>query len=630
MDVKDDKELKFIIVSPPLLDRPQIVALEKMINGSLVRQDNAVVVYTKCDSEFDPGSTSDLNLSESKRDIRSFALRAPVRANEDGHDYSSEYFEKKTEILHALRELRPSQVEFNEILPDSAKLLLNSMTKTCIDRVQEALSNCFIRQYNWDSYHATYEDICTTLERLKSAATLSVQEMVDILTRLVPAIGETIEKDETFLHARHRLSVVETLNGDEPQRRHAAEWLNAEGIQVFEEAKENLLEVKKAVETYRRSNSNELLLVISAFHLQLSKEKEAIEKFVMKRGKVVDYACNIPTVVVVGLASLNVDVDLQLWANIALVSPSIQVTTQCEFDLSAHGQAQCRPKKNGKTGVDGRHGSAGLPGGNLVVLSQVLNDDNNLLQNTKSQGQRGGDAQDGGDGVNGKDSVYNEASLRYDIQRCIEKEHLLEENGAVSLPRDLWNGLRLVKFKMEDSPLHMYGKLSHIPGKTTVKATMASKAGRKRIPAGNGGQGGAGGRGGEIIIETGQTNWKGEGVAGLKGQDGSPGKASRDGYGSPNFTVKIEQWYGKGWLKTYTHPPQIDVQTEKLKPENQPQLVHAGVAEDDDNVAVRIKPDVSDVKTTFQKERAVLENKFPHCDFSGLNATWKSEDEFNV
>eukprot|EP00644_Phytophthora_capsici_P012087 jgi/Phyca11/15292/fgenesh1_pg.PHYCAscaffold_12_\ len=240
-------------------------------------------------------------------------------------------------------------------------------------------------QYNWDSYHATYEDICTTLEKLKSTATLSLLEMIDILSRLVPAIGETIEKDEAFLHARRRLSLVETLNGDEPQRRHAAEWLNAEGIQVFEEAKEKLLEVKKAVETYHRSSSSETTMVISALHLQLSKEKEAIEKFVMKRTKVVDYACNIPTVVLVGLASLNVDVDLQLWANIAL----------------------------------------------------VLKDDNNLLQNTKSQGQRGGDAQDGGDGVNGKDSAYDEDSFRYNIQQCMEKGLLLEENGAEMVGKEV-------------------------------------------------------------------------------------------------------------------------------------------------------------------------------------------------
>eukprot|EP00644_Phytophthora_capsici_P012088 jgi/Phyca11/505328/fgenesh2_kg.PHYCAscaffold_12_\ len=615
--LKDDKELKFIIVSPPLLDRPQIVALEKMINGSLVRQDNAVVVYTKCDSEFDPDSTSDLNLIESKRDIRSFALRAPVRANGDGHDYSSEYFQKKIEILHALQDLRPSQVEFNEVLPDSAKLLLNSMTKTCIDRVQETLSQCFIRLYNWDSYHATYEDICTTLEKLKSAATLSLQEMVGILTRLVPTTGDDMEKDEAFLHARRRLSLVETLNGDEPQRRHAAEWLNAEGIQVFEEAKEKLLDVKKAVETYHRSNSNEILLTISALHLQLSKEKEAIETFMRTRGNVVGYVWKTPIIFLVGLASLNVDVDLQLWANIALVSPSIQVTTQCGFDLSAHGQAQCQPKKNGKTGVDGRYGSAGLPGGNLVVLSQVLNDDNNLLQNTKSQGQRGGDAQDGGDGVNGKDSTYNEDSFRDDIQQCIEKGLLLEENGAV--PRDLWNGLRLVKFKMEDSLLH--GPLYGTPGKKTVKVKKTPEAGEKRIPPGNGGHGGIGGPGGRIFVETNQDEWEGEGVAGLKGQDGSPGKASRDGYYSPNFTATIRQWYNKrSWFHAYADP-EIEVGVELVKLEDQPKVVQgciAPVAEEERNVA-RGWYDIDGVIAMYQQGRYRLETKFPHCDFTGLD-----------
>ncbi|KAK1944251.1 hypothetical protein P3T76_004163 [Phytophthora citrophthora] len=636
--LKDDKNLKFIIVSPPPLERPQIVALEKMINGSLVRQDNAIVVYTKCDSEFDPNSTSVLNISDTKRDIHSFALRAPMKANEDEHDYSSEYSDRKTTILHALWDLRPSQVEFDEILPDSAKLLLHSMTKTCIERVQETLSACFIRLYSWDSYRATYEDICTTLEMLKSADPLCLLEMIDVLTRLVPAVGDDFQKDEAFFHARRRLFLIETLNGDEPQRRHVIEWLNAKGVQALEEAKEKLLEVKGAVETYRRSAKiSDATLVISAFHLRLSNEKEAIEKFVTKREKAIDYVCNIPTVLLVGLASLDVDVDLQLWANIGLVSPSIQVTTQGGFNLSAHGQAQSRPKQNSKPGAEGRHGSIGLPGGSLVVVSQQLNDDNVIVRSTKSQGQSGGNAQDGGAGVNGKDSSYNENSFRDAIDHCIsigllsEKDsNAPEEDGNSNVPRDLSNGLRLVKFKREDSPLRMHGGLGHIPGKTTAKVTKASVPGDKRIPGGNGGQGGAGGRGGEILIETSQTGWKGEGMEGPKGQDGSPGKASRDGYRSPNFTGKIGQWYARGWLGISTHTPHIEVQLEELKAEDQPKLVYAGVSEAEDNVAALNKADVSAVKTAFQKERFVLENKFPHCDFSGLKATSESADESNV
>ncbi|KAL3661971.1 hypothetical protein V7S43_012778 [Phytophthora oleae] len=614
--LKDDKKLKCIIVSPPLLERPQIVTLEKMINGSLVRQDNAVVVYTKCDSDFDPDSTSDLNINESKCGIRSFALRAPVKKNEDGHDYSSEYSERKSEILRAIRGLQSSQVEFDEILPASAKLLLNSMTKTCVERVQETFSACFTSLYNWDTYRATYEDICTTLGLLKSADPLCLQDMID--------------KDEVFPLARHRLSVVEILNGDKAQERHVAEWLNAKGVQVLEEAKEKLLELRNAVESYRSASARcDNTLVISAFHLQLSNEKEAIEKFVAKREKTIDSVCNIPNVLLVGLSSLDVDADLQLWANIGLASPSIQVTTQCGFDLSAHGQACCRPKQNDHKGADGLHGSAGLPGGSLTVVSQEQIDDQNLIRNTKSQGQHGGDAQNGGDGVNGKDSTYNENSFRDDIRRSIEDGLLLKKDGTV--PRDLPDGLQLVKFKEEDSPLHMYGRLSHIPGKTTAKVMKTSEAGDKRLPAGSGGQGGAGGRGGEIIVETSsQPVWKGEGALGLKGQDGSPGKASRDGYGSSQFTAKIGQWYSKGWLDTYRHSAHIDVKMEEVKLEDQPQLVHGRVAEAEGSPPTANWADVSAVKTMYQKERFVLEDKFLRCDFSGLKATLESKDELNV
>ncbi|KAG6945208.1 hypothetical protein JG687_00017422, partial [Phytophthora cactorum] len=67
------------------------VMLENIINGSLIHKDNAIVVYTKCGIDFDPASTSDLKIDESKCEIRSLALPAPAHRDVDGHDYSRQF-----------------------------------------------------------------------------------------------------------------------------------------------------------------------------------------------------------------------------------------------------------------------------------------------------------------------------------------------------------------------------------------------------------------------------------------------------------------------------------------------------------------------------------------------------------
>ncbi|KAE9222871.1 hypothetical protein PF002_g15138 [Phytophthora fragariae] len=100
-----DKTLRFIIVSPPLHERPQIASLQNTINGSLIRAENAVLVYTKCSWDFDPDSTADLKIKESKRGIRSFALPAPVKLDAEGHDYTAQYQEEKN-LEDATKKLR--------------------------------------------------------------------------------------------------------------------------------------------------------------------------------------------------------------------------------------------------------------------------------------------------------------------------------------------------------------------------------------------------------------------------------------------------------------------------------------------------------------------------------------------
>ncbi|KAE9221739.1 hypothetical protein PF004_g12970 [Phytophthora fragariae] len=124
-----DKTLRFIIVSPPLHERPQIASLQNTINGSLIRAENAVLVYTKCSWDFDPDSTADLKIKESKRGIRSFALPAPVKLDAEGHDYTAQYQEEKCEILTALAELRSDSVKFEDPLPEAAQRLLERKSR---------------------------------------------------------------------------------------------------------------------------------------------------------------------------------------------------------------------------------------------------------------------------------------------------------------------------------------------------------------------------------------------------------------------------------------------------------------------------------------------------------------------
>lgn len=91
--LKNVQDTRFLLVSAPSHERHQRVTLEKLINGSLIREDNAVVVCTKCPVDFGPRATADLDLDldKNKRNVCVFTLPAPVEANPDGHDYSMEY-----------------------------------------------------------------------------------------------------------------------------------------------------------------------------------------------------------------------------------------------------------------------------------------------------------------------------------------------------------------------------------------------------------------------------------------------------------------------------------------------------------------------------------------------------------
>ncbi|ETL26283.1 hypothetical protein L916_20032 [Phytophthora nicotianae] len=291
--LKVDKPVKFILVTPPLHERPQTVMLQNMINGSLIRKDNAIIVYTKCGRDFDPESTSDLNIEENKREIRSFALPAPAQSDEDDHDYSLQYCARKDEMLKTLSGLHSYKVEYGEKLPDAAKLLLEALTKTCVQFVQEELSKCFLCKFKWDLLKGSFEEITDMLETLKCTEDITLKTMVDILARIAPSDYDYAPE---FYCAKRRLSIVETMNGGET-RRHLYDWLNEECRRLLEKTKEKLLDLRNAVKTYSLTLKTDDTLVISAFQLRLSDELERIEKFVRKREVAIDSVEAIPNVI---------------------------------------------------------------------------------------------------------------------------------------------------------------------------------------------------------------------------------------------------------------------------------------------------------------------------------------------
>ncbi|KAF4030375.1 hypothetical protein GN244_ATG17868 [Phytophthora infestans] len=589
--LKADKPLKFILVSPPLHERPQIVMLQDMINSSLIRRDNAIIVYTKCGPEFDPNSTSDLKIVESKLDIRSYALPAPAPGDFDGHDYSQQYCGRKCEILQTLRGLHASKVEHDEKLPDAAKLLLKLLTESCVHFVQEELSARFLENYNWESYKATFEEISNTLEALKCPDKIPLNTLVSILSRVAPA---DYDNDPALCRAKHRLSVVETLHG----------------------AKEKLLELRNAVKAYRSTHEMHDSLVISAFQLRLSEELETINEFVRKHKAEYVLAKRevIPIVTLIGYASLDIDVNIQMWVEIAFISPTIVVTTSRAMDLSAKCQAKSATRINDDVGRHGAHGEPGLPGGDLTVVCKKLQDDLHVLQSTVSNGQRGGDAQNGGDGADGADSSFCVATFE-EMIHC-EIEHGLL-NRDYSAPAGLEGGLQLVEHKRNDSPLS--GRVYGTPGVANVVVKKDSESGKPRIQAGDGGRGGAGGQGGKLfIMQANQNVWEGVGLMGRQGCNGKPGKASHDGYGSPSFTATIQQWYCRGgWFGNNFADPEIDIQVEELRVEGQPKVAHGGVskgngilAEADDDSPFNF------VMDEYRHYHSKLADAFSQCDFS--------------
>ncbi|KAF1789079.1 hypothetical protein GQ600_21688 [Phytophthora cactorum] len=162
------------------------------------------------------------------------------------------------------------------------------------------LFKSFLDMYEWGCYKGTFEEINETLGDLKCTEKITLETMVDILYRIAPA---DYDNDPELCSARRRLSIMETLNGGEI--RYIADWFNADLRRVVEDAKEKLFEPRNAVKAYRRTSKIHDTLVISAFQLRLSDELENIKKFVKKCVEVVNLVEAIPSIILVGFASLT-------------------------------------------------------------------------------------------------------------------------------------------------------------------------------------------------------------------------------------------------------------------------------------------------------------------------------------
>ncbi|KAE9332853.1 hypothetical protein PR003_g14307 [Phytophthora rubi] len=617
----DDKTLRFIIVSPPLHERPQIAFLQNTINGSLIRAENAVLVYTKCSWDFDPDSTADLKTKESKRGIRSFALPAPVKSDSEGHDYTAQYHEEKCEILTTLAELRSDSVKFEDPLPDAAQRLLDKFRESSVAFARDKISTCFLKVYDWKAFSGTMQAMEKTLEALKTSQELPLKDVLSLITRLTPTREDKVRNDVEVTLASRRLHHVGILVGAEVRCR-LSEWLNQKCFLTIENAKEKLAALIRDINGYLRvdkcyMHSVAEVLVVSAYHLCLSQVVQTIKSFVAKRKRFVSSVSTIPVVILVGFATLTVDSSLVMWANVALVSPCVRVTLPKPFNLSAVGQAGSLSRYNSFRGEDGKHGLPGLPGGNLFVVCRNLEDAEQKLRATVSCGQRGGNAQNGGDGVNGGDSVYSLKDFENEVD-CATKNGLLEkEEGTI-------DEIRITSYKTRISPLA--GRFYGTQGLKEWSLVKESKSGACGTRPGSGGIGGFGGKGGSLRIHEGAEVWEGTGAMGEQGDDGASGQPSRDGRASPTFSAVVHLWhFERGWYHGTMSDPEISL--EPPTPIATPPLMYATPATGAGaSPAENFSLGLQYVKANYQAVRKHLEDKFGKCDFSNLKSVWDNAD----
>ncbi|KAG2905087.1 hypothetical protein PC115_g14757 [Phytophthora cactorum] len=159
--------------------------------------------------------------------------------------------------------------------------------------------------------------------------------MIRILQQLVPGL-DTLASLAAVEKATAHLNLMEEWTR-ESFIFCKEEWLTEECRGVFKNAEAKLTALLQSAIQYRhvQKKKDTKTLLISAWQLNLSEEDIAdIENFVTLMHSQNDD--KLPTVVLVGFATLRLEHPLQLWSNVVIMSPDVHVSA---IDLSAVGQA---------------------------------------------------------------------------------------------------------------------------------------------------------------------------------------------------------------------------------------------------------------------------------------------------
>ncbi|KAG7387020.1 hypothetical protein PHYPSEUDO_014800 [Phytophthora pseudosyringae] len=213
--VVNRRNVRFLIVATPPQERSQEVKLADTINRTCTSGSNAVLVYTKCDPDFDPKATRTMKtLNPKSRNIPAFALPTPRKSDEEGQDYSSPHREM---ILRVLRELTVPVVEsktFAEVVPDSAQLLLRNFCNRSIEIARHALSQIFISTYHPRGARYSLSTVVELLSMLENPDPLSFETIVGQMQQLVEN-PRCIDGDPGVQRAVARLKLMEMWCGGE-------------------------------------------------------------------------------------------------------------------------------------------------------------------------------------------------------------------------------------------------------------------------------------------------------------------------------------------------------------------------------------------------------------------------------
>ncbi|KAG2851663.1 hypothetical protein PC110_g16086 [Phytophthora cactorum] len=367
------KNVQFIIVATPPQERSQEVTLASTINRACAGGSNAVLVYTKCDADFDPRITTKMKaINPENRNIPAFTLPRPRKLDEEGLDYSSPQREMKLSVLRELTSPVKQSKAFAEFVPDSAQLLLQNFRNRSIEFARDALSQAFLSaylKYNPQESRYTLSTVSELLNILENPDLLMFEDFLGQIQWLVPQSG-SISGNPSVQKAVERLNLMEIWSGG-ALIRCKNEWFTTKCRSKLEQIKRDLNGLYSSVHKYQAvvRKRSENTIVVSGWNLQLgsgSRVLSAIKDFVNAINSRTE---DIPTVVLIGFKSVTIKVELRVWANVVIVSPEVFIT---KIDLSAEGQAPPPVPLCAKPGQNGLHGAPGRPGGNLTIICKEL------------------------------------------------------------------------------------------------------------------------------------------------------------------------------------------------------------------------------------------------------------------